>query len=81
MIVESPAKAGTIARFLGKGYEVTASLGHVRDLPTWRLGVNIAEGFRPSYVIPKDKKKVVANLTKLGAKASKIFLATDPDRE
>lgn len=81
VIVESPAKATTIARFLGKGYEVASSLGHVRDLPTWRLGVNIADSFRPSYVIPKEKRKIVSNLKTLGAKASKIFLATDPDRE
>ncbi len=95
IIVESPAKARTISRFLGKGYEVTSSYGHIRDLPgsaaeipakykkePWaRLGVNPDDGYKPVYVVSKDSKKQVAELRKLVAKADEILLATDEDRE
>ncbi|NDB21682.1 MAG: hypothetical protein EB020_12515, partial [Proteobacteria bacterium] len=81
VIVESPAKAKTIEKFLGRGYSVKASLGHVRDLPKRRLGVDIDEEFAPSYVVPKEKKDLVKELTLLARGASELLLATDPDRE
>src|SRR3990170_71478 len=59
VLVESPAKARTLAQILGKGYSVKATLGHVRDLPSWRLGVNVDKGFSPLYIIPKEKREVV----------------------
>ncbi len=82
VIVESPAKARTIARFLGKGYEAKASMGHVRDLPPKELGVEIQDHtFIPTYVVLPDKKKVVAELAKASKQADTVYLATDPDRE
>ena len=81
VIVESPAKARTVAKFLGKRYSVKASMGHVRDLPKSGLGVNVEDGFKPSYVIPKEKRTVVQELRKAATGASKVYLATDPDRE
>ena len=82
VIVESPAKARTIARFLGKGYEAKASMGHVRDLPPKELGVEIVDHtFIPTYVVLPDKKKVVAELAKASKEADTVYLATDPDRE
>ena len=81
VIVESPAKARTIERILGSNYVVKASKGHVRDLPKGSLGVNIENGFAPSYSVVKDKQAVVRELKKLGESASSIYLATDPDRE
>lgn len=81
VIVESPAKAKTIEKFLGRGYSVRASLGHVRDLPKRRLGVNLDEEFAPSYVVPTEKKDLVKELTALARGASELLLATDPDRE
>ena len=81
VVVESPAKARTIERILGKSYVVKASQGHVRDLPKGRLGVNIEEGFAPSYSVVDEKKAVVQELKALGEKAQSIYLATDPDRE
>lgn len=81
VIVESPAKAKTIKKFLGKGYEIVASMGHVRDLPKKRLGVNIKKNFEPSYAVIDDKKKIVEELKEKAKKCAKIFLATDPDRE
>ena len=63
VIVESPAKAKTIEKFLGRGYLVKASLGHVRDLPKRRLGVDVEHGFEPTYVVPKEKKEFVKELT------------------
>ncbi|MFQ5881115.1 MAG: type I DNA topoisomerase [Candidatus Methylomirabilales bacterium] len=81
VIVESPAKAKTITKFLGKGYEVKASYGHVRDLPPNRLAVDIKRNFRPQYQVVRGREKVLEALRKT-AKASKaIFVATDPDRE
>jgi len=95
VVVESPAKAKTIAGYLGKGYDVTASFGHVRDLPEradeipaavkkekWaKLGVNVDHDFEPLYVIPDDKKKHVDALKKAAKQASALLLATDEDRE
>ena len=81
VIVESPAKARTIAKYLGKGYDVVASVGHVRDLPTKELGVDIENGFEPKYVTIRGKGKVIAELKKKGKAADRIILATDPDRE
>jgi len=81
VIVESPAKARTIGKFLGRGYAVKASVGHVRDLLRSRLSVDIENDFAPTYRVPKEKRAVVKELQKLGAQASEIYLATDPDRE
>ena len=81
VIVESPAKARTIGKILGKGFNVKASLGHVRDLPQYRFGVNVADDFAPFYEVPKDKKKTVQDLAKAARGASAVYLATDPDRE
>lgn len=80
VIVESPTKAKTLARFLGNNYRVEASMGHVRDLPKGELGVDVDSGFVPHYIVPKDKKTRVEELKKI-AKGSDIYLATDPDRE
>jgi DNA topoisomerase-1 len=81
VIVESPAKARTVARFLGQGYAVEASVGHVRDLPQNRMGVDIEAGFVPRYVIPARKKEVVDRLRAKAQRAAELYLATDPDRE
>ena len=81
VIVESPAKARTLNKILGRSYSVKASLGHVRDLPRASLGVDIDKGFIPKYVIPAAKKKIVGEIQKAASKASSIYLATDPDRE
>ena len=81
VIVESPAKARTIGKILGKDFNVKASLGHVRDLPQYRFGVNVANDFEPFYEVPKDKKKTVQDLSKAAKGASAVYLATDPDRE
>jgi DNA topoisomerase-1 len=81
VIVESPAKARTLNKILGRGYSVKASIGHVRDLPKGNLGVDIDEGFVPKYVVPAAKKKTVNEIRKAAGEAASIFLATDPDRE
>lgn len=81
VIVESPAKAKTIEKYLGKDYKVLASFGHVRDLPKKELGVDVASNYQPSYEIPSDSKKTVSALKKEQAKAKDIYLATDLDRE
>ncbi|MEW5806891.1 MAG: type I DNA topoisomerase [Acidobacteriota bacterium] len=81
VIVESPAKAKTINKFLGKDYTVKASMGHIRDLPKSKLGVNEENSFEPTYKVLPDKVKVVAELKKASMKAKEIFLAPDPDRE
>ncbi len=81
VIVESPAKVKTIQKFLGKNYEVTASNGHVRDLPKSTLGVDVDNDFEPKYITIRGKGDVLANLRKEAKKADKIYLATDPDRE
>ena len=81
VIVESPAKAKTIEKFLGKDYVVKSSFGHIRDLAKKDLGINISEGFKPVYEIPSDKKKVVDELRKLSQKTKTVWLASDEDRE
>ncbi len=82
VIVESPAKARTIGRFLGNGYLAIASMGHVRDLPKKKMGVEIDDdGFRPEYMVMEDKKKVVSQVAKESKQADTVYLATDPDRE
>lgn len=81
VIVESPAKAKTIKKYLGGNYEVIASMGHVRDLPKSRLSVDIKKKFAPKYEIIKGKEKLVEELKELAEKSDKIYLATDPDRE
>lgn len=81
VIVESPAKAKTIQKYLGEGYDVVASMGHVRDLPKSKLGIDIEHGFRPDYVEIKGKEDLVQTLKKKGKKSDAIYLATDPDRE
>ncbi len=81
VIVESPAKARTIERYLGKNYVVKPSLGHVKDLPRRKLGVDIDKGFEPSYFVIQGKEKVVSDLRRAAQKADAIYLAADPDRE
>src|SRR4051794_26890546 len=81
VVVESPAKAKTINKYLGKDYKVVASMGHVRDLPKSKLGVNVDEGFEPSYEVIASRKKLLAELKAEAKKSTDIFIATDPDRE
>ena len=81
VIVESPAKAGTIQKFLGKDFIVKSSFGHIRDLQDNELSIDVANGFKPEYVIPADKKKVVAELKKAAKEAEMVWLASDEDRE
>lgn len=81
VIVESPAKAGTIQKFLGEGYIVKSSFGHIRDLNDSELSIDVNDGFKPEYVIPADKKKVVAELKKAAKTAETVWLASDEDRE
>lgn len=81
VIVESPAKARTIEKFLGRGYEVTASMGHVRDLPKSQLGVDVEAGFAPRYITIRGKGEVISALRQRAKKAKSVLLATDPDRE
>ena len=81
VIVESPAKAKTIKKYLGDGYEVVASMGHVRDLPSARLSVDINHNFEPKYEIIRGKEKLVDELQSKAKKSDKVYLATDPDRE
>jgi DNA topoisomerase-1 len=81
VIVESPAKARTVGRYLGKGYQLKASIGHVRDLLRSQLSVDVENDFEPKYRVPNEKRSVVKELKKAAAKASEVYLATDPDRE
>jgi DNA topoisomerase-1 len=81
VIVESPAKARTIKKYLGRNFAVEASMGHVRDLPKSTLGVDTAHGFAPQYVVPRDKSKTVKDLRQRVQAAKAVYLATDPDRE
>ena len=81
VIVESPAKAKTIEKFLGKDFVVKSSFGHIRDLSKKELGINIADGYKPTYEIPTDKKKVVDELAKLSKQVKTVWLASDEDRE
>jgi len=81
VIVESPAKAKTIGRFLGKNYKIVASVGHVRDLPKSQMGVDIEHDFKPKYITIRGKGDIISKLKKEAKAADKVFLATDPDRE
>lgn len=81
VIVESPAKAKTIQKYLGKNFIVEASMGHVRDLPKSKLGVDIEDNFNPKYITIRGKGELISKLRKLAKKADKVYLATDPDRE
>src|SRR3989338_6511523 len=81
IIVESPTKAKTIGKFLGKEYHVTSSYGHIRDLPKSKLGIDVKKNFTPTYVIPPKAKEIIANLKKEAKNAARIILATDEDRE
>ena len=81
VIVESPAKARTIEKYLGDHYKVVASMGHLRDLPKSKLGVDIENGFIPEYIPVADRKDVIEDLKKRSKSAGTVYLATDPDRE
>jgi len=81
VIVESPAKAKTVGRFLGRGYTVRATVGHVRDLLKSQLSVDVDKNFEPKYRVPNEKKDIVKELKQLARKAEEVYLATDPDRE
>ena len=79
--MESPAKARTVGQILGNKYVVTASQGHVRDLPKGKMGVDLEHDFAPSYVTMRDKMSLVKEIKRAGDEAAEIYLATDPDRE
>ncbi|TSC66325.1 MAG: DNA topoisomerase I, partial [Candidatus Doudnabacteria bacterium Gr01-1014_77] len=81
VIVESPTKAKTISRFLGKDFDVQASFGHVRDLPKSKMGIDIENNFEPTYIVPVKAKKVITELKAKADKATEVILATDEDRE
>ena len=81
VIVESPAKAKTIERYLGKKYKVKASMGHIRDLPKSQMGVDVENNFEPKYITIRGKGPVLKELKTAAKKAKKIYLAADPDRE
>ena len=81
VIVESPSKAKTISRYLGSRYKVVASVGHVRDLPKSKLGIDLEDDFEPNYINIRGKGDVIRELKKEAQLASKVYLATDPDRE
>ena len=81
VIVESPSKAKTIGKYLGAGYTVKASMGHLRDLPKSTMGVDIANGFQPEYIPLENKGDIIADLKKAAKNADAVYLATDPDRE
>ncbi|MGO9830654.1 MAG: type I DNA topoisomerase [Myxococcaceae bacterium] len=81
VVVESPAKAKTIKKYLGAGYSVKASVGHIKDLPKSKMGVDVEHGFKPEYVVIKSKEKALGELKKFAQTADTVYLATDPDRE
>ena len=81
VVIEGPGKRETLKKYLGKGYDVFASKGHVRDLIPTELSIDINKNFQPRYEILKDKKDVVAELKRKAEKADEVLLATDPDRE
>ena len=81
VIVESPAKAKTIGKFLGRGYKVEASQGHVRDMPKSQIGVDIENNFEPKYITIRGRGEILNRIRKEARNATKVFLATDPDRE
>ena len=81
VIVESPGKAKTIEKYLGENYKVVSSYGHISDLPSNELGVDVDKGFAPKYIVSSDKKKVVSELKSHAKKAETVWLASDEDRE
>jgi len=81
VIVESPAKAKTIEKFLGKDFQVESSFGHIADLPSKEIGINVDGDFMPKYEVPSDKKALVKKLKALAKKADTVWLASDEDRE
>ena len=81
VIVESPAKAKTIKKYLGDDFEVTSSQGHIRDLPTKEIGIDIDNNFTPKYIINPDKKRIVNDLKRMSSSAKVVYLASDDDRE
>src|SRR5215211_4563821 len=81
VVVESPAKAKTISKYLGRGFRVRATVGHVRDLPEKKLGIDVEKGFTPEYVTIQGKEKTLSELKSAAKESSAIFIATDPDRE
>ena len=81
LVVESPSKAKTLKKYLGRGFDVLASMGHVKDLPTSKLGVDIERGFKPHYVILKGKREVLKKIKEAAKKAEVVYLGSDPDRE
>ena len=81
VIVESPAKARTIEKYLGKDYKVVASMGHLRDLPKSKMGVDLDNGFEPQYIPVKGREEIISDLKKRAKSAGTVYLATDPDRE
>lgn len=81
VIVESPTKAKTISRFLGKDYVIKSSFGHVRDLPKSKIGIDIEHDFAPQYIISRDKTKIAKELKEAAKKADEVILASDEDRE
>src|SRR5687767_1667451 len=81
VIVESPAKAKTIGKYLGRGYQVKATVGHVRDLPEKKLGIDIDNGFEPEYVTIAGKEKTLAEIKDAAYNADEVYIATDTDRE
>jgi len=81
VIVESPAKTRTLSRFLGKNFQIMATVGHIIDLPKSKIGIDVKKGFKPDYQVIKGKEKVIAELKKAAGKAATIYLAPDPDRE
>lgn len=81
VVVESPTKARTLQKFLSRGYEVVASMGHVKDLPKSQLGVDVDADFAPKYIVIKGKGPVLKSLREAAKKADSVYMATDPDRE
>ena len=81
VVVESPAKAKTIGRYLGDDYKIIASVGHIRDLPSGTLGVDVNNNFKPRYITMRGKTKVIKDLREAAKDADKVLIATDPDRE
>jgi len=81
LIVESPAKAKTIEKILGKDFEVKSCFGHIRDLEKGDMGIDVQNNFQPRYIVPEDKEKVVKELKQIAKKSDEVWLATDEDRE
>jgi DNA topoisomerase-1 len=81
VVVESPTKSKTLAKYLGRNFEIVATMGHIIDLPKSKLGVDVEDGFQPQYQVLDGKKKVVTELKKAAKKADIVYLASDPDRE